>query len=292
MRGIMPDSAGVPARPPSPSRVRDALLGGRRNLQADRDLADRLELRFPGTAQAAAEARAFTGRAVTWCARQGIAQYIIPEPGLPLPGGADAARAVIPGARVAYADTDPSAFPYARAEASRDERTAAVCGIGPGDPVRLLADPALRAVINLAEPACAVLAMIAHLMPGEAAAGVAAGFAARLAPGSAVVISAWVPPPGPGAERLITAYLPAARIFRHTMADIEAWLSGLDIVKPGVTDVRGWRAGVAEPRLRPRPAGMTAGAVARVPRIAIRVRSPFGERRPHVRDDRGPAGQR
>src|ERR1700722_7043702 len=111
----MPDSAGIPARPPSPSRVRDALLGGRRTLQADRDLADRLELRFPGTAQAAAEARAFTGRAVTWCAQQGIAQYIVPEPGLPLPGGAaDAARAVIPGARVAYACTDPSEAAYAR----------------------------------------------------------------------------------------------------------------------------------------------------------------------------------
>ena len=279
----MPDSAEVSPSPPSPSRVRDALLGGRHNLRADRDLADRLEVRFPGTAQAAVEARAFTGRAVTWCARQGIAQYIVPEPGLPLPGAADAARAVIPGARVAYADTEPSAFRYARAAADRDDRTAAVCGIGPGDPGRLLADPALRAVINLAEPVCAVLAMIAHLMPGEAAAGVTTGFAARLAPGSAVVISAWVPHPGPGAERLIAACLPAIRLFRHTVADIEAWLSGLDIVKPGVTDVRGWQAGIAEPRLRPRPFGMTAGAVARVPQVAGRPKSGAGRWSGHHR---------
>ena len=261
----MPDSARVSPGPPSPSGVRDALLGGRRNRQADRDLADRLELRFPGTAQATVEARAFTARAVTWCARQGIAQYIIPEPGLPSPDAADAARSVIPGARVAYADTESTALPSARAEGGRDDRTVAVSGIGPGDPARLLADPALRTVINLSQPVCAVLTMIAHLMPAEAAAEVAAGFAARLAPGSALVISAWVPHRGPGAERLIAACLPAARLFRHTVSDIEAWLSGLDIVKPGVTDVRGWRAGMPEPRLRPRPIGITAGAVARVP---------------------------
>lgn len=261
----MPDPAGPPL-PPSVSRVRNALLGGRRNLQADRDLAGLLELRFPGTAQAAAEARAFTGRAVTFCARQGIAQYVVPEPGLPLPGSAaEAARAVIPGARVAYAVTDLSEIPYARAEAARGDATAAVGGIGPGDPGRLLADPGLQAVIDLGEPAAVVLAMTACLMPGDEAAAMVAGFAARLAPGSAVAVSAWCPHPGPGAGRLIAACAPAAKVCPHTVAGIEGWLSGLDVVKPGVTDVRGWRAGMPEPRLAPRPVGMTAGAVARVP---------------------------
>jgi hypothetical protein len=263
----MPDSRGVPPapRPPSASRVRDALLGGRRNLEADRALADRLEVRFGGIAQAAAEARAFTGRAVTWCALQGIAQFIVPEPGLPLPGGAaEVARAVIPGARVAYADTEPSAYPYARREAARDDATAAVRGISAGDPSLLLADPALRAVIDLAEPACAVLAMTAHLMPAAQAAAMVAGFAGALAPGSALIISAWVPHPGPAAESFTAMCLPV-RAFRHAVADIEGWLSGLDLVKPGVTDVRGWRAGMPDPGLPPHPVTMTAGAVAIIP---------------------------
>jgi len=260
----VPDPAVLRPLAPSVSRVRDALLGGRRNLQADRDLADLLELRFPGTARAALEARAFASRAVTWCARQGIAQFVIPEPGLPLPGGAaEAARAVIPGARVAYAVTDVSETGYARREAAGDDATAAVVGISAGDPAGLLADPALLKVIDLGEPAAVVLAMTAHLMPGEEAAAMVAGFASALAPGSALVVSAWVPP-GPGAGRLIAACAPAARLFRHTVPDIEGWLSGLDLVKPGVTDVRGWRAGMPEPRLRPRPDAMTAGAVARV----------------------------
>ena len=79
-------------------------------------------------------------------------------------------------------------------------------------------------------------------------------------------MSAWVPHPGAAAERLIAACQPL-RVFRHAVEDIEAWLGGpgLDVVKPGVTDVRGWRAGIPEPRLRHRPIGMTAGVVARVP---------------------------
>ena len=262
----MPDPAAPPPPAPSASRVRDALLGGRRNLQCDRDLAGLLELRFPGSAQAAGEARAFAGRAVTWCARQGIAQFVIPEPGLPLPGGAaEAARAVIPGARVAYAATDPSEIAYARREAALDGATAAVAGIGAGDPAGLLADPALRAVIDLGEPAAVVLAMAAHLMPGQEAAAMVAGYAGLLAPGSAIALSAWVPHPGAGGDRLIAACAPAAGVFRHTVAGIGGWLSGLDVVPPGVADVRGWRAGMAEPRLAPRAVGMTAGAVARVP---------------------------
>jgi hypothetical protein len=240
-------------------------------LQCDRDLADLLELRFPGTARSTAEARAFTVRAVTWCARRGIAQFIVPEPGLPLPGVAEAARAVIPGARVAYVVTDESETPYARAAARCDDVTAAV--IAGGDPAALLAgpadllgDPALTKVINLAEPACAVLTVTA-LLTGEQAALMTAGFAERLAPGSALVMSSWVPP-AESADRYAAAVAPAACLSRHTADDLAGWLSGgrLSLVEPpGVTDVRWWRAGMRGPRLRHHPrATAVAGAVAMV----------------------------
>ncbi len=193
----MPEYAGDESLPsdPSPSRVRDVLLGGRRNLQCDRDLARRLERRFPGAAAAAGEVRAFAGRAVTWCARQGIGQYIIAEPGLPLPGGAaDAARAVIAGARVAWVVTDPSEAAYARAAASADDLSAAVRFADADRPGALLADPQLRAVISLDKPACAVLAGAASFLDGAAAAAMASGFAAALAPGSALIMTAWSAP--------------------------------------------------------------------------------------------------
>lgn len=262
----MPDPPRAPQCPPSPGRVIDALLDGRRNTQADRDLAERMKRQFPGAAQATREALAFTARAVTYCARQGIAQFIVPEPSLPLPGGAaEAARAVIPGARVAYASADPSALAYARAAATLDDVTAVVRGCTAADPAGLLGDPGLRAVIDLGKPACAVLALTAHLMPGDMAAAMVRGFADKLAPGSAIALSAWVSNDGPGADKLIAVFLPAARLFRHTVADVEGWLSGLDLVEPGVADVRSWRGGWSEQRLKPGPAGTTAGVVARVP---------------------------
>lgn len=276
----MPRNAGENGRPqppditegqppgPAPSRVRDALLGGRRNLQADRDLADLLEREFPGTARAAADARAFAARAVTWCARQGIEQYIIPEPGLPLPGGAgEAARAVIPGARVAYAAGDPSEAAYARAEAAGGDATALVRRDIAGDPAGLLGDPGLRAVIDLGKPVAVVLALAAHFLPAEVAAAMITGFAMALAPGSAVVVSSWAPRPGPCADRFAAVYRPAGVLFPHAAADVEGWLRapGLALVRPpGVTDVRGWRAGMPAPRLRPRPVAAVTGAVARV----------------------------
>lgn len=265
----MPGITTGSSRPaPSPSRVRDALLGGKRNLQADRDLADLLETRFPGTTLAAAEARAFTVRAVTWCAGQGIGQYIIPEPGLPLPGGAaEAARAVIPSARVAYAAGDPAEAAYARVAASRDDMTAAVRGAHLGDPAGLLADPALLSVINLGVPVAAVLALTAHFLPAAEAAAMVSGFAAALAPGSAIVVSSWAPQPGPAADRFADACRPAAVLYPHTFADIEGWLRAprLRLVRPpGVADVRGWRAGMPTPALRSRPVAAAAGGVARV----------------------------
>lgn len=260
------------ARPrPVPSRVRDALLGGRRNLAADRGLADELTTRFPGLPVAVAEARAFTVRAVTWCALQGIGQYVVPDPG-PAAGAAvrEAARAVIPGARVAVAcpPGDSSALAYALLDAARLPGVAVISGAPVADPAALLASPALRAVADMDGPACVVLALMLHLMDAGQARDMVARVAAMLAPGSCVVVSAAIPDSSPDGDELIAVAAPCAVVRRHPPGVIAGWLAaaGLEIVEPGVTDVRGWRAGMPEPRLRPRrvPA-MVAGAVARVP---------------------------
>lgn len=268
----MPETAGGASRPgpvPSPSRVRDALLGGRRNLQCDRDLAARLERMFPGIGADTADVRAFTARAAGWCASRGIGQYIIAEPGLPLPGGAgDAARAVLPAARLAYAVADSSEAAYARAAAAGDPAgTAAVCGAGAESAAVLLADPGLRAVIRLGEPACAVLPAVS-LMDAAGAEAMITGFGAALVPGSALVISAWAPGPGEAAEALAAAAAPAGCLFPHDAGSLEKWLGAgrLRLVDPpGVTGARWWRAGMDCP-VRGGTARITAaaGAVALV----------------------------
>ena len=54
------------------------------------------------------ENRAFIARAVTWAAQEGIGQFADLGAGTPArPSVGDAARAVIPDARIAYIDHDP-----------------------------------------------------------------------------------------------------------------------------------------------------------------------------------------
>lgn len=262
----MPDEE---TQAPCASRVRDALLGGHRNLDVDRDLAGRLAARYPELPGMVRDAGEFTVRAVTWCAREGIAQYVAYGAGMPLPGAVhEAARAVIPSARVAYACVpgDASGLASARAEAARSPGVAAVrtaAGVA-----GLLASPAVQSVIDPGEPACVLLPMMVHLMGARRARDVLAALAGALAAGSAVVVSAAVPDPGAEGDGLIAAFTPYWAVRRHPPEVIGGWLAaaGLAVVPPGVTDVRGWRAGMPEPRLPATRLPATAvGVVARVP---------------------------
>jgi hypothetical protein len=95
------------------ARVYDALAGGHDNFAADRNEAARLLEARPGLRAMARENRAFLERAITWAAGQGIGQYIDLGTGLPLrPAVHESARAVIPGARVAYIDNDPVVYAH------------------------------------------------------------------------------------------------------------------------------------------------------------------------------------
>jgi hypothetical protein len=107
---------------PSSARLSDCLLGGYNYNPADKDLAAELERICPEIRAIALSGREFLARAVTWAARQGIAQFIDLGCGAPvaaeyqsvenlLSPRADAdihtsARAVNPRAAVAYVDCD------------------------------------------------------------------------------------------------------------------------------------------------------------------------------------------
>ncbi|HEV2253219.1 MAG TPA: SAM-dependent methyltransferase [Streptosporangiaceae bacterium] len=74
---------------PNIARVYDVLAGGYDNFAADQDKAGRLLAACPGLRDMVRDNRAFLGRAVTWAASQGIAQFLDLGTGLPLrPGSA------------------------------------------------------------------------------------------------------------------------------------------------------------------------------------------------------------
>src|SRR6185437_7941159 len=81
----------------SVARVYDYMLGGKDNFAADRKLGDELMAAFPGSDWIARQNRAFLGRAVRFCAEQGMMQFLDIGSGLPTMDNVhDVARRVHP----------------------------------------------------------------------------------------------------------------------------------------------------------------------------------------------------
>jgi O-methyltransferase involved in polyketide biosynthesis len=228
---------------PNIARVWNRWLGGKDSHGADRAAADALAAEFPEIALVARASRQFVTRAVGHVGAQGITQYIDIGAGLPLsPAVHDVARTAQPGARVAYVDNDPVVLCHA------DALLAVDCGIAvvPGD-VRdldgILSSAELRAVIDLRQPVCIVLAAVLHFVTAAEADAITAAVAAAVAPGSYLIVSAGT---STGTSPALIAGLAAAcqgttAVTFRAEAEIGAWFDGLDPVPPGLVDVWAWR---------------------------------------------------
>jgi len=138
---------------PNMARVYDYWLGDKDHYAADRAGAEWLLAIYPPLRDLVQENRAFVTQAVTWAARKGIGQFIDLGAGLPAsPSVHQAARAVLPSARVAYVDIDPVVLSHARALLATDNGVTAISA-DLRDPAGVLAHPELRAVIDPARPA-------------------------------------------------------------------------------------------------------------------------------------------
>jgi len=177
-------TAGFDPATPNMARVYDYWLGGKDHFPADRAEAERLLGIYPPLRDLVRENRAFVVQAVSWAARQGTGQFIDLGAGLPAsPTVHQAARRVMPLARVAYVDVDPVVLSHARAlVATSDGVTAVAADLR--DPGAVLADPELRAVIDPARPVCVILGAVLHFMDVGAARAVTAGYARLMTPDS------------------------------------------------------------------------------------------------------------
>jgi O-methyltransferase involved in polyketide biosynthesis len=256
-------TSGFNASEPNMARVYDYWLGGKDHFAADREEAERLLRTYPPLRAMVRENRAFVTQAVTWAARQGIGQFIDLGAGLPVsPAVHQTARTVLPSARVAYVDNDPVVLAHARALLATGDGVAAVTA-DLRDPAAVLADPELRAVIDLAEPVGVILGAVMHFLDADAARAVTAKYAHRMAPGSCLAISCARYDDEALGKRLSAEYT-AAAWHNHPYADIVSFFAWLELVGPGVTEAQTWRAWMPEPVLRRREGHVLAG-VARKP---------------------------
>jgi hypothetical protein len=224
---------------PNMARIYNYWLGGKDHFAADRAEAQRLVALYPPLPALARENRAFLLKAAGWVARQGIGQFIDLGAGLPAcPPVHQAARAVLPAARVAYVDIDPVVLSHARALLATGDGVAAV-DADLRDPAAVLGNTDLRAVINPGRPVCVILGAVLHFLDPQAARAVTAGYASLIAPGSCLVLSCARFADEELAKQLAEEYT-AATWYNHSRADIVEFFGGLELAGTGVTEARTW----------------------------------------------------
>jgi hypothetical protein len=255
---------------PNVARIYDYLLGGKDHFAADREAAQRLLAALPNAATVARANRMFLAAAVRHVAGQGIAQYLDVGAGLPTsPSVHECARAVIPGARVAYVDSDPVAVSHAQALLATGDGVIAARGDA-RDPEAILADPAVAGVIDLARPVCLLLVSMLHFFTADEADMIVGVFRQRLVPGSYLIISQGNANRAPR-EGVQKAYGSDVTLTGRPAAEIAAYFDGFDLVPPGLVPVAEWAAAQPgawppPPRHPAQPASPQAGMLAGVGR--------------------------
>ena len=250
-------------RTPSIARVYDYLLNGKDNFAADREVAERLLAVAPLAADVTRESRQFLARAVAWTARQGIRQFIDLGCGMPTaPNTHQTAQAIAADARVAYVDNDAVVLSHLRALAAKGDPRVTVID-GDVREAAVILD-AVAAGIDLSAPACLLMGFLLHFFAPGAARDLVARYAAALAPGSCVVLSA-----GRGdsdaADQGFGAYSAGAvRVYNHSVPEFASFFGPLELVPPGVVDAREWRPDWEQPVHLPPRDGQVIVGVTRV----------------------------
>lgn len=238
-------------RVPSIARVYDYFLGGKDNFAADRDLAEQMIAMAPLVPLITRENRQFLARAVAWAADQGISQFIDVGCGMPTtPNTLESAREVIADARVAVIDNDPVVLSHLNALIAKGGAGVTVVAGDAREVPAILGS--VSAGIDLSVPACLIMGYLLHFFPAGAARDLVAAYAAALAPGSCLVLSA-IHVDRQGAEEGFEDYSTSvARVYNHSVAEFTSFFGPLEILPPGVVDARQWQPGTetADPAQR------------------------------------------
>jgi hypothetical protein len=210
-----------------PARVYDYWLGGKDNYAADRVLGDAVIAAMPSTRSSARGNRAFLGRAVRYLAAEaGIRQFLDIGTGIPTAGNThEVAQAAAPESRIVYVDNDPIVMAHARAlMTSHPAGATAFLRADLREPGRILADPELRATLDLGKPVALMLVAVLHFLTDtDHPRDIVAELVGALPSGSYLTISN------------ITAD------FDPDSAAVARFFTGLDLVDPGVVPLLAWR---------------------------------------------------
>jgi S-adenosyl methyltransferase/GLTT repeat (6 copies) len=145
----------------------DYYLGGKDNYPADRAAAERIIAMMPGgvVRTSAIQNRKFLMRVVRHLTEDlGIRQFLDIGTGLPTMNSVhQVAQVSGPGSRVVYVDHDPIVLAHSRNLLHGDDN-ATVIRQDVRDPAGILADPELRAMLDLSQPVAVLLVAVLHFI--------------------------------------------------------------------------------------------------------------------------------
>lgn len=230
-----------------PARVYDYWLGGKDHFAADRALGDAITAIVPTTLAGTRANRAFLSRAVGYLVREaGIRQFLDIGTGIPAAGNVhEVAQSIAPESRVLYVDNDPAVLTHARAlMRSHPAGATAFILADLREPDRILADPALRATLDLGQPVALMLIAVLHFVSdADDPHRIVAELVDALPSGSYLTIShltldfdleeaaaAKAAEKGSGVEYVLRSH-----------AEVAAFFAGLDLMDPGVVPLMAWR---------------------------------------------------
>jgi hypothetical protein len=244
--------AGVDPTRATPARIYDYFLGGTNNFPVDRQVAEQLKADAPDAVDAVMANRGFHGRATVWMAGQRIRQFIDLGSGLPTQNNThESVRRVIPDARVVYVDIDPMVAAHAGRLLAGDGSTAVITA-DVRQPDAVLGHPALRKLIDLAEPAGVLATDVMHFIAdGSDPWGLIAQYMAALAPGSYLALSHVTTdklPPRMADDVMGTMKKSAIDLHMRSRPEVLRFFEGLELMapyeggEPGLTYVGLWGA--------------------------------------------------
>jgi SAM-dependent methyltransferase len=229
---------------PSAARIYDYLLGGKDNYPADRVAGESVIAQLPNVQLAVRWNRAFLRRVVRYLTGQaGIRQIVDIGAGLPTVGNThEIAAAASPEARVVYVDHDPVVLAHARSMLHGVPNTA-IINQDLLEPDGILADPALRSLINFREPVAFLFLSVLHFVPDDVdPAGLIAQLLGPFPAGSYVAISHATPDEVPAVtdvERVFDEATEQAHV--RSRSEVKKLVAGLEIVEPGLVWPPEWR---------------------------------------------------
>ncbi|MFE7428257.1 SAM-dependent methyltransferase [Streptomyces sp. NPDC057545] len=229
------------------ARVWNHWLGGKDNYPVDREVGDQVTGMYPSIGEVARADRAFLGRAVRHLAGEaGIVQFLDIGTGLPTAENThEVAQRTAPGARVVYVDNDPIVLAHARALlTSSPEGATEYVDADAHDPEKILR--AVEPTLDLTKPvAVMLLGILNFVMDTDEARRIVRTLMDAMPSGSYLVLThPTTELGGEGNEAAMRFWNENATppITARSRAEFASFLTGLDLVEPGIVSCARWRA--------------------------------------------------